>query len=154
MFLAGGPCTTAGRSTTLLPPRRLSPAQACLHASIRRSRPFVLIWSSGFIVGKAVVPHADLQLYLVARFVLTALVMGFAAVPAGIEWPRGRQFGMHIIAGVLMQGAYLCASYWALSREWVRESWCCWALLQPVFTALFAAVRGGKTRGRARGSVC
>jgi hypothetical protein len=34
---------------------------------------FVLIWSTGFIVGKAVAPHADLQLYLVARFSLTAL---------------------------------------------------------------------------------
>jgi hypothetical protein len=28
---------------------------------------FVLIWSTGFIVAKAVTPHADLQLFLLAR---------------------------------------------------------------------------------------
>jgi hypothetical protein len=28
---------------------------------------FVLIWSTGFIVAKAVKPHADLQLYLSSR---------------------------------------------------------------------------------------
>ena len=33
---------------------------------------FVLIWSTGFIVAKAVLPHADLQLFLVARFSLLA----------------------------------------------------------------------------------
>ena len=44
---------------------------------------FVLIWSTGFIVAKAVVPHADLQLYLVARFALTAFVMGSAAFAGG-----------------------------------------------------------------------
>jgi drug/metabolite transporter (DMT)-like permease len=109
---------------------------------------FVLIWSSGFIVGKAVVPHADLQLYLVARFVLTALVMGLAAVPAGITWPRGRQFGMHIMAGVLMQGVYLCASYWALSKGMAAGVMALLGALQPVFTALFMAMRGEKLGAR------
>lgn len=109
---------------------------------------FVLIWSSGFIVGKAVVPHADLQLYLLARFVLTAMVMGFAAVPAGISWPRGRQFGMHIIAGVLMQGAYLCASYWALSQGMAAGVMALLGALQPVFTALFMAMRGERLGAR------
>jgi drug/metabolite transporter (DMT)-like permease len=40
---------------------------------------FVLIWSTGFIVAKAVLPHADLLLFLIARFSLTAIVMGIAA---------------------------------------------------------------------------
>jgi drug/metabolite transporter (DMT)-like permease len=71
---------------------------------------FVLIWSSGFIVGKAVVPYADLQRYLLVRFALTALVMAVAALPAKAVWPRGRQLGLHVVAGMLMQGMYLCAS--------------------------------------------
>ena len=49
---------------------------------------FVLIWSTGFIVAKAALPHADLQLFLVVRFSLTALVMGCAALIAGVRWPE------------------------------------------------------------------
>jgi drug/metabolite transporter (DMT)-like permease len=52
---------------------------------------FVLIWSTGFIVAKAVLPHADLQLFLVARFTLTGIVMGCAALFAGAQWPGVRQ---------------------------------------------------------------
>lgn len=48
---------------------------------------FVLIWSTGFIVAKAVAPHADLQLYLVARLSLTALLMGAAGECGHICWP-------------------------------------------------------------------
>src|SRR5689334_13368695 len=77
---------------------------------------FVLIWSSGFIVAKAVAPHADLQLFILVRLALTAVVMGVAAVAVHAAWPRGKQFGTHIAAGVLMQGVYLCASYWAIMR--------------------------------------
>ncbi|HMA12244.1 MAG TPA: DMT family transporter [Steroidobacteraceae bacterium] len=103
---------------------------------------FVLIWSSGFIVGKAAVPHADLQRYLLARFALTALVMAIAALPARAAWPRGRQIGLHLVAGVLMQGVYLCASYWAIQRGLPAGVMALLGALQPVFTALFLATRG------------
>ena len=103
---------------------------------------FVLIWSSGFIVGKAVVPHADLQRYLLVRFALTALVFAIAALPARAAWPRGRQLGMHLLAGVLMQGMYLCASYWAIQRGLPAGVMALLGALQPVFTALYMATRG------------
>src|SRR5689334_25049536 len=77
---------------------------------------FVLIWSSGFIVAKAVSPHADLQLFIFVRLALTSIVMGIAALAAQAAWPRGRQFGTHLLAGALMNGVYLCASYWAITR--------------------------------------
>lgn len=109
---------------------------------------FVLIWSSGFIVGKAAVPHADLQLYLVARFALTAAVMGFAALPAGAEWPRGRQMGLHLLAGALMQGGYLCASYWAIQNGLPAGVMALLGALQPVFTALFMAAHGERLGAR------
>ena len=41
---------------------------------------FVLIWSTGFIVGKAVVPVADTSLFLLARFALAALLFAVAAL--------------------------------------------------------------------------
>ena len=103
---------------------------------------FVLIWSSGFIVAKAVKPHADLQLFIFVRLALTAMVMGVAAVAAQAAWPRGKQFGTHILAGVLMQGVYLCASYWAITRGMAAGVMALLGALQPVFTALFLATRG------------
>jgi len=98
---------------------------------------FVLIWSTGFIVAKAVAPHADLQLYLVARFALTALVMGLAAFAVGAGWPRGRGWPMHLLAGVLMQGIYLCASYWAIAHGMAAGVMALLGALQPLFTALY-----------------
>lgn len=104
---------------------------------------FVLIWSTGFIVAKAVAPHADLQLYLVARLALTALVMGSAAFAVGAEWPRARAWPMHLLAGMLMQGTYLCGSYWAIAHGMAAGVMALLGALQPLFTAsyLVAATR-------------
>jgi drug/metabolite transporter (DMT)-like permease len=109
---------------------------------------FVVIWSSGFIVAKAVSPHADLQFFIAARLALTAGVMGLAAVAVGAAWPRGRQFSSHILAGVLMQGVYLCASYWAIARGMAAGVMALLGALQPVFTALFLASQGAKLGAR------
>jgi drug/metabolite transporter (DMT)-like permease len=109
---------------------------------------FVLIWSSGFIVAKAVSPHADLQLFVFVRLALTAVVMGLAAVAAHVAWPRGKQFGMHILAGALIQGVYLCASYWAIMRGMAAGVMALLGALQPVFTALFLAARGMRLGAR------
>jgi drug/metabolite transporter (DMT)-like permease len=100
---------------------------------------FVLIWSTGFIVGKAVTPHADLQLYLLARFALTALLMGVAALAVGADWPRGKGWLTHLMAGVLMQGIYLCASYWSISHGMPAGIMALLGALQPLFTALYLA---------------
>jgi drug/metabolite transporter (DMT)-like permease len=101
---------------------------------------FVLIWSTGFIVAKVVAPHADLQLYLVARFALTALIMGTAALAAGAKWPRGTDLLKHLAAGVLMQGIYLTASYWAVGHGMPAGIMALLGALQPLFTALYLAM--------------
>jgi drug/metabolite transporter (DMT)-like permease len=107
---------------------------------------FVLIWSTGFIVAKAVTPHADLQLFLLARLSLTALVMGVLARLAGAAWPRGREIGQQLIAGALLQGVYLCFSYWAITHGMAAGVMALLGALQPLFTALFVA-SGGKSLG-------
>ncbi len=103
---------------------------------------FVLIWSTGFIVAKAVTPHADLQFYLVLRFALTASVMGIAALAAGVGWPRGKGWGLHLFAGVLMQGIYLCASYWSVAHGMAAGVMALLGALQPLFTALYLVIAG------------
>jgi len=49
---------------------------------------------------------------------------------------------MHLLAGVLMQGMYLCASYWAIQRGLPAGVMALLGALQPVFTALYMATRG------------
>lgn len=106
---------------------------------------FVLIWSTGFIVAKAALPHADLQLFLVVRFSSTAMVMGCAALAAGVRWPGARRAGPHLLAGGLMQGIYLCASYWAITHGMAAGVMALLGALQPLFTALLAVSFMGKT---------
>jgi drug/metabolite transporter (DMT)-like permease len=106
---------------------------------------FVLIWSTGFIVAKAVLPHADLQLFLVARFSLTAIVIGCAALIVGAPWPGARRAAPHVLAGAVMQGIYLCASYWAITHGMAAGVMALLGALQPLFTALFAVSIMGKT---------
>ena len=106
---------------------------------------FVLIWSTGFIVAKGALPHADLQLFLVVRFSLTALVMGGAALIAGVRWPGARRAGPQLLAGGLMQGIYLCASYWAITHGMAAGVMALLGALQPLFTALLAVSFMGKT---------
>jgi drug/metabolite transporter (DMT)-like permease len=98
---------------------------------------FVLIWSTGFIVARLVAPHANLQLYLLVRFALTAAVMGGAALAASVPWPRGKGLLAHLATGVLMQGVYLCASYWSISHGMTAGIMALLGALQPLFTALF-----------------
>jgi drug/metabolite transporter (DMT)-like permease len=106
---------------------------------------FVLIWSTGFIVAKAVLPHADLQFFLIARFSLTAIVMGRAALILGAPWPGARRAAPHVLAGALMQGIYLCASYWAITHGMAAGVMALLGALQPLFTALFSVSFMGKT---------
>jgi len=109
---------------------------------------FVLIWSSGFIVGKAVSFHADLQLFIFVRLALTSMVMGVAAFAVQATWPRGWQFGTHLLAGALMNGLYLCASYWAITRGMAAGVMALLGALQPVFTALYLAAIGTRLGAR------
>jgi drug/metabolite transporter (DMT)-like permease len=109
---------------------------------------FVLIWSSGFIVAKAVSPHADLQLFIFVRLVLTAIVMTLAALAVRATWPHGKQFGTHLLAGALMNGVYLCASYWAITRGMAAGVMALLGALQPVFTALYLAAIGTRLGAR------
>ncbi len=51
---------------------------------------FVALWSTGFVVARAAAPHADLSLFLVARFALAGLILAALAAVSGARWPHGR----------------------------------------------------------------
>jgi drug/metabolite transporter (DMT)-like permease len=97
---------------------------------------FVLIWSTGFVVARWAVPHAAPELILVARMGLTAALLGGAALIARERWPRGRQLGLHVIAGVLLNGIYLCTSWWAVGKGMPAGIMSLLGALQPLVVAV------------------
>lgn len=99
---------------------------------------FVLIWSTGFIVGKAVVPVADTSLFLLVRFTLAALMFALAAGVGRAAWPPLAQVPRHLLAGALMQGVYLCAGYGAVAHGLSPSIMALLGALQPLLTALLA----------------
>ncbi|WP_409193126.1 DMT family transporter [Acidovorax sp. WCS2018Noco2-43] len=100
---------------------------------------FVLIWSTGFLVGRGVSAHADPFWFLAARFVLVAAAFTAAALWARVAWPQGaRRIGLHLVAGALMNGLYVGPSWWAMSQGLPAGVMALIGSLQPLFTALIA----------------
>jgi drug/metabolite transporter (DMT)-like permease len=99
---------------------------------------FVALWSTGFIVARAIKPHADPNLYLLARFAGTALLYAGLALAARVRWPSGREWGRHLLAGALLQGIYLGASYWAVAQGLNAGVMALLGALQPLATAVLA----------------
>jgi drug/metabolite transporter (DMT)-like permease len=110
---------------------------------------FVVLWSTGFVVARAIKPYADPNLFLLARFGGTALLFMTAALFARVEWPRGRALGKHLLAGALLQGVYLGAGYWAVAQGMSAGIMALLGALQPLLTAAVAApLFGERLSGR------
>jgi drug/metabolite transporter (DMT)-like permease len=99
---------------------------------------FILIWSTGFIVAKAIVPVADPNLFLTARFALAGLGYLALALALGVPWPVRRDVPRHLLAGVLLQGGYLCGTYWVVEQGLSPSVMALIGALQPMLTALLA----------------
>ena len=97
---------------------------------------FILIWSTGFIVARAVVPHASPELFLALRLILTTAVLTGAAIVARERWPCGRRLVPHLLAGAMLHGVYLCLSWWAVSRGMPAGIMSLLGALQPLMIAI------------------
>jgi len=100
---------------------------------------FVALWSTGFVVARAIAPYADPNLFLLARFAGTAALFASVALIVHAPWPRGRELGKHLFAGALLQGIYLGAGYWAVAQGLSAGVMALLGALQPLLTAAFAA---------------
>ncbi|MFM0322382.1 DMT family transporter [Caballeronia glebae] len=100
---------------------------------------FVFLWSTGFIVARAITPYVDPNLYLLARFAGTTLLFLAIAAIARAPWPKGRDIGRHLLAGALLQGVYLGAGYWAVAQGLGAGIMAQLGALQPLLTAAVAA---------------
>ncbi|HZZ01905.1 DMT family transporter [Paraburkholderia sp.] len=109
---------------------------------------FVVLWSTGFVVARAITPYADPNLFLLARFGGTALIFALAAFAARAAWPTGRDLGKHLLAGALLQGVYLGAGYWAVAQGLSAGVMALLGALQPLATAAVAAPLFGERLSR------
>lgn len=97
----------------------------------------VFLSSTSFIAARAVAPHADPILFLLVRFLL--VVIFFAILARNVQWPKGWQFVGHILAGMIINGIYLCASWWAVANGLAAGVMTLIGALQPLFAALLIA---------------
>jgi drug/metabolite transporter (DMT)-like permease len=78
------------------------------HLNMAMPAVFVLLWSSGFIFAKLVLPHAEPFTFLSLRFSIVAAILATLALFVGAPWPGSwRQAGHIALSGLLVQGIYL-----------------------------------------------
>ncbi|WP_207478557.1 DMT family transporter [Arenibaculum pallidiluteum] len=123
---------------------------AIIVSVIRRASPawmlapalFVALWSTGFLVARAAAPHADLNLFLLARFALAAGILAVLSVAAGVPWPGPARAAFHLGCGALMHGVYLVAGYGAVAMGMPVAVMALLGALQPLLAGLAMALFG------------
>jgi drug/metabolite transporter (DMT)-like permease len=76
---------------------------------------FILMWSSGYVVGKLALPFAGPFTLLVLRFGLAALVLLIVAIVTRAPWPRQRaQYAHLVVVGLLVQALQFGGLYTGL----------------------------------------
>ena len=99
---------------------------------------FIFVWSTGFTVGKFILPHADTTLFLVVRTAIAATMFGAIALYLRLPWPAWAMVPRHLLAGVLLQGVYLAGTYWAIGLGVPPAIMALLGALQPILTAVLA----------------
>jgi drug/metabolite transporter (DMT)-like permease len=105
---------------------------------------FVLVWSTGFVVARAAIPHADPQALLLARMIATASLLGIAAAALRERGLPPARAAWHVALGAMMPGFYLCAGWWAVSRGMPAGIMSLLGALQPLPIALIAFLAFGE----------
>jgi len=101
---------------------------------------FVLIWSTGFIVARAVMPHGSPELVVAVRLALVTLLLSAAALHARQVLPRGRRLALHLAAGALLHGVYLTLSWWAVDHGMPAGIMSLLGALQPLMVAVACVI--------------
>jgi len=106
---------------------------------------FVVIWSTGWIVAKYVVPHADPLTFLAVRYASAGVVLAIMALVMRAEWPKTRRASLHaMVSGVLLHTGYLGGVWWAIAHGLPAGVSALIAAVQPLLTAALAARLGGE----------
>ena len=129
----------------------MSAAVAGRQDSLVRAMPavFVGIWSTGFIVARYGMPHAPPMKFLALRYLLSVAAFLAWALVSRAAWPRDRrQLGHLAVTGILMHAGYL-GGVWAAVKAGMGAGLAALLVgLQPVITALWISLRGGRVAAR------
>jgi len=129
----------------------MSAAVAGRQDSLVRAMPavFVGIWSTGFIVARFGMPHAPPMKFLALRYLLSVAAFLAWALVSRAAWPRDRrQLGHLAVTGILMHAGYL-GGVWAAVKAGMGAGLAALLVgLQPVLTALWISLRGGRVAAR------
>lgn len=97
---------------------------------------FVLLWATGFIGAKYGLPYAEPLTFLLARFVIVALILLVVALVTRAPWPRSRAAVLHsLMSGILIHGIYLGGVFWAIARGMPAGVSALIVGVQPLLTA-------------------
>ncbi|MEY3666594.1 MAG: hypothetical protein RL572_134 [Pseudomonadota bacterium] len=117
---------------------------------LRRLIPFVFvfIWSSGFIVARYGMPHAEPMTFLFLRFSGVLAIMLPLCLLARVQWPAPRQMAHIALAGVLLQAGYLGGVWTAIKLGMSASLAALIVGLQPILTAWLGAMVAERVSGR------
>jgi drug/metabolite transporter (DMT)-like permease len=113
---------------------------------------FILIWSTGFIIARYGMPHAEPLTFLALRFFGVILILLPCILWFKAPWPSKSQIVHLAIAGVLIQFGYL-AGVWIAIRYGMPVGLTALIVgLQPILTAVFVSLLAEKiTRSQWQG---
>jgi drug/metabolite transporter (DMT)-like permease len=112
---------------------------------------FVALWSTGFIVARAIEGQAEPGTFLALRFGLSAILFALAAVALGRALAPDRATVLHMtVSGAILFGVYLACGYWAVIHGLPAAIMSLLGALQPVLTALLSRLVLGEAVSRTR----
>ncbi|WP_046861978.1 DMT family transporter [Microvirga massiliensis] len=98
---------------------------------------FVVIWATGFVVARAVVPHSDPWTFLVLRYALAISALSVFAFLVRAPWPRGSMEWFNaLVAGILLHGFYLGGVFFAVKHGLPAGIAALISSLQPLATGV------------------
>ena len=100
---------------------------------------FVLIWSTGWIVGRFISEDSDVLTMLVLRYICASTLLALFALASRAKWPeRKADWGHALFSGMLIHGFYLAGVWWAVGHGIPASISALLAALQPILTAILA----------------
>jgi drug/metabolite transporter (DMT)-like permease len=100
---------------------------------------FVILWSSGFVVGKFGLAYVQPLPLLLIRYLASVAILGLYAFLSKASWPKQiRQFFHIAVVGVLIHVIYLGGVFIALDHGVPSGTVTLITTMQPVFTAIIA----------------
>jgi drug/metabolite transporter (DMT)-like permease len=115
-----------------------------LHNRVNALGPsFVLVWSSGYVVGALATRYSAPFAITLWRFVIAGAALGALAWRRHEAWPTGaRALGLTLLAGLVMYAVQFCALYQALADGMPAATTALVACSAPLVVAVAGALLG------------